>query len=246
MGVIAMTVQSPVHGQVIVGSTDVLFEARLDTVGAGEMFVRWYSTLPSVPDGLPDDLGTPPDLDKIALSPQSTALSLRRKLLVGSQAITLAVKDRPGDDEAALKAVRQAGMAGGGPDSPAPCVVHVLIADSIVPRPPATPQTVVPMTRAAGIWAQAPPGWTDMPYQRMNRLAYTWTFAPSSGAAVELRPSADQLDVLPRQNPLPPRVGFSAIPALLPPGDYRMTLQVVYSPDSSKFAEISLAVRIVD
>lgn len=254
MPLIALTMVSPTHNQVIDGGQDVAFSAHRAGVGPGpdQLHVRWYSSLPA--SGLPDNLGTPPDLDKIALNPLPDSWSFSRRLLVGSQAITVAVKDRPGDDEAALKAVRHAGMAGGGPDAAAPCVVHVLLADSIEPAPPAAPQTVTPMTRAAGIWAQGPPTWRDPDYQKLNRLGYSWTFAPAVGDAVALRPSADELEFRPRQDgrpgdprrPLPPRVGFSAIPASLRPGEYRMTLRVVYTPDPARSAQVGLDVRILD
>src|SRR4249919_1250950 len=63
MAVVAMTILSPLHGDVVVGPKPVTFAAVLGAGGhgPGTLFARWYSTLPSVP-GEPPALTLPPDL----------------------------------------------------------------------------------------------------------------------------------------------------------------------------------------
>jgi hypothetical protein len=228
MAVVTLTILSPSHGAVL-GPDPQVFEARIDAGAppSAVLHFRWYSSLPNAPGG-PPPLVRPPDLDKVALAPQSTARECTASLLVGSQAITLAVKDAPGDAEADLKTVRHAGSTGGDPKAPSPCVVHVLVADSRVPAP-STAATPVTANRAAGLWAQAPPSWPDPAYQALNRLVYRWSFRPASGPPVDV-PPATPLEFRDRKDAEPPQVGLPAIPATVPDGAYDLTLTVAYVP----------------
>ncbi|WP_185748999.1 hypothetical protein [Humibacillus xanthopallidus] len=249
------------HGTVLVGpeADAVIFRAVLEGGAPSEsLFVRWYSSLPATPGEppKPSDPPTAQDVDKFALQTQldwvePTSLEFVHPLLVGSQSITVAVKDQMGDDETALKAVQAAGTAGGGPMSPAPCVVHVLLASSRVPVPPATQGAVVLAKRSEGLWAEAPPTWKD---DDVNRFRYSWTFE-KSGTAIVLDPNPTALEFQDRKDAQPPRVGFTEIPATpavpavppsvpaVPDGVYTLTLRVVYAPDLAA-AELDPSVRV--
>jgi hypothetical protein len=225
MAVVTLTILSPVHGSVL-GPEPQVFDARVDAGGPQPRALhrRWYSSVPHAREGAP-----PPGLsllDTVALAPQATTLPCTARLLVGSQAITLAVKDVPGDSEADLKAVQHAGSTGGDPQAPSPCVVHVLVADSRVPAPSAS-GAPVPAVRAAGLWAQAPPGWPDAGYRAMNRLVYRWSFTPASGVTVEVAPGTG-LQFRAGTGSEPPQVGLPSIPGTVPDGTYRLTLSVAH------------------
>ena len=77
-------------------------------------------------------------------------------LPLGSQTIVLAAKDQLGDSPAELQAVKHAGMSRGPaiPANPAPCIVHVLIADLRAPASGAT------LSKAGAVLdARAPSQW---------------------------------------------------------------------------------------
>lgn len=253
MGVITMTLLSPIDGAVVVQGDDVTFAARVDAVdpAAGPLHARWYSSLPAYPRPpaapcSPADPGNPPNLDLVALNPVGTSSwSFTRALCLGSQAVTVAAKDQPGDDAAALAAVRHAGVAGGAPPgSPAPCVVHVLAATSLVPAPPlGLPPPRVSLTRAGGLWAAAPAGWDTVTYQALNQLDYSWSFVPVAGGASIHLASPQFQD---RDGTHPPRLGFPTIPGSVPAGDYATRLLVAFRPRPAQAASTTIDVRIVD
>jgi hypothetical protein len=226
-------IASPQDGDVIVGpaAAAVTFAGSLsDAAPGGATLLRWWSTVPPDPWALAN-LPTPVQLDTIAIAPQSSKTSLTAALRVGSQAITLAVKDRPGDTEADLKQVVQAASAGGGPGTPHPCVVHVVVADPHLPPPGAG--GVVTLRRAVGLWAQAPANWTSPEYAKLNRISYAWTFAPSGGGApVTIAPKETELSfqaAVPSTDPaqrVPPLVGLATVPAQVPNGSAALTLTV--------------------
>ena len=241
MATIGLQVVSPVHGAVVVGPQPLSFVAVLsDGPHTDTLYARWYSSLPSTagPAPMPSRPPTTADLDKLALHPQvglpapSTSLSFAAAPLVGSQAITVAVKDRVGDDEAALKTVQSGGTAGGGPGSPAPCVIHVLIAHSRVPAAPAVAGAAVIANRKDGLWAEGPPTWGSPAYAAVNQLRYRWAFKPRpSGQEIVVDATPAQLAFQERKDAEPPRVGHAQIPAAVPDGDYDLTLQVAFDPD---------------
>lgn len=258
MGVITLTVREPRHDQVAVRDETVTFDAAVDPadLSDGPLFVRWYSSLPATagppPDPTPPHAGDPPDLDKIALNPPGTTWSFTRTLWVGSQAITVAVKDQRGDDASSLAAVHRAGVAGGAPPGASvPCVVHVLVARSVIPpQPTTTPPPTALLTRASGVWAEAPNLWDEDSYQQINKLVYTWSFVPAAGNPIVLsvshkaRPD-EPATFLPGTDSLPPRVGVAPLPGTLPPGDYTLRLSVSHATEP-KSDSVSLPVQIVD
>ena len=227
-------ITSPRHGEVIAGpdAAAVTFDASLSgaaPVGA-TLLLRWWSTVPPDPKALAN-LPTPVKLNAVAIAPQSPATHLTAPLWVGSQAITLAVKDRPGDTEADLKQVVQAASAGGGPGTPHPCVVHVVIADPHLPI--AGDGGVVTLHRAFGLWAQAPANWTSPEYAKLNRITYTWTIISSGGGApVTIESDKTPLSfqaAVPSSDPaqrVPPLVGLATVPAQVPNGPTALTLAV--------------------
>jgi len=226
-------ITSPRHGDVIVGpaAAAVAFAATLSGTapGGAPPQLRWWSTVPPDPWAVAS-LSAPVDFDAIAIAPQSPVTSLTAPLRVGSQAITLAVKDRPGDSAADLKQVTQAASAGGA-GLPHPCVIHVVVADPHLP--PAGPGGVVTLPRSFGLWAQAPANWTAPDYATLNQIGYTWTIAPSAGgAAILLPPGGTGLSfqaAVPSDDPaqrVPHLVGLATVPAEVPDGRATLTLTV--------------------
>lgn len=222
-------ITSPQDGDLIAGpaAANVAFAATLSGAAPGPTLqLRWWSTVPPRPlvvANLPPN--QVPPMDDIAIAPQSLYTSLKAPLWVGSQAITLAVKDQPGDAGADLKQVTQAASAGG-TQPPHPCVVHVVVAD---PYLPPTTGGVVMLPRAFGLWAQAPANWKTTDYAALNLLTYSWTIAPSGGGAPVTLPHA--VTDLSFRAPdtaqkVPPLVGLPTVPAEVPAGAATLTLTV--------------------
>ncbi|GAA5012447.1 hypothetical protein GCM10023317_49870 [Actinopolymorpha pittospori] len=243
-----MSIEEPAHNSSFLGRTEgIHFHGRIDAMdpAPGQLWTRWYSSLPAVA-GRPPELQVPVDLDKVAISPAGGALSFDRDLWIGSHAITFTVKDVAGDDKDALTDVRYAGMAGGAPApgkpasgesvpaQPKPCVIHVLIAEP-TRLPPLGSDGRTPITRAGGVWAEAPVAWPDPAYQAVNRLTYRWVFAtPSNTPVAHLGPG--DLSFAQRTEDHPPCVGVAPLPASVPAGQYELTLQVgLWDKDTAKF-----------
>jgi len=213
-------ITSPPDGDVIAGpdATAVTFAATLAGAvpGGAPLLLRWWSTVPPDPWAVAN-LSAPVDFDAIAIAPQSPAASLTAPLRVGSQAITLAVKDRPGDGAADLRQVTQAASAGGGPD----------------PYLPAAGPGGVVLPRSFGLWAQAPANWQTDDYKNLNLVSYAWAIAPSGGGpAISLPPAGTDLSfraAVPSDHPaqrVPPLVGLETVPAQVPAGLAMLTLTV--------------------
>jgi hypothetical protein len=179
---------------------------------------------------------------------------------LGSQIITLAAKDQPGESSGELQSVKHAGMTGGpvAPGNPSPCLVHVFIADLRTPASGATlsKASSVLAARAPSQWgkqAEAGPGFVINPaYHAVNRLRYRWRFAPSGPPAgrgsAELVPPSAQLTFVPAgsegpQTPLVPLVRLSeALPAALGTGNYTLTLRVEDTDNPARGHEMSIPV----
>lgn len=248
-----MFIEEPAHDSSFLGRTEEIhFRGRIDAMDPdpGQLWTRWYSSLPAVA-GRPPELQLPVDLDKVAISPAGGALSFDKKLWIGSHTITFTAKDVAGDDEVALTAVRHAGMAGGAPAPgeppsgepasgepvparPKPCVIHVLIAEP-TRLPPVGSDGRTPITRAGGVWAEAPVAWSDPDYQAVNKLTYRWVFATTSGTQVAVLGPGD-LSFAPRTEDHPPSVGVAPLPASVPAGQYTLELQVgLWDKGTAKF-----------
>lgn len=178
MSEVKLRIIEPQHGRDYVDSGAARLRGELLSGGHGTLFFKWSTNL-AVP--VPPAQSPPP---------LATVLDAPVALPFGSQAIVLSAKDVPGDTEADIKRVKHAGMAGGGPDAPAPCVVHVLRAVMIEPE--ADGATL----RKAGatLSVRVPPQWEDREYQRaVNLLRYSWHFIPSGApagrASAELAPA---------------------------------------------------------
>jgi hypothetical protein len=145
------------------------------------LYYRWYSSEFPATDGhfslndqaLPDPAG-----------PYSAALG------IGSQAITLAASDQPGQDKDAQDNTHHGGVAGGS-QGPKRCVVHMFRA---VARQPAAGDTL--SKAASTLEADAPLHWPKQEYQALNRLRYRWHFAPDPAdgrKTADLVPAAEVL-----------------------------------------------------
>ncbi len=185
MTAVDVKIVQPSDGATFVGGPAVVLVGQAGPLPAElsgvTLYYRWYSSEFPATDGhfslndqaLPDPGG-----------PYSAALGL------GSQAITLAASDQPGQDTTAQDDTRHGGVAGGS-QGPKRCVVHVFRA---VPRRPAAGDTL--SKAASTLEADAPLHWPKQEYQALNRLRYRWHFAPDPAdgrKTADLVPAADAL-----------------------------------------------------
>lgn len=242
MGEVKLAILEPQNGQRFVGpsQTNVRLRGKVLSTGHGPLFFRWYG-------GASGALNTPSD----------NPLDLTKPLAVGSHVLTFTAKDRPGDAPEDLKAVREAGMAGGPPEEgvASPCVVHVLVAQVVAPLAGAT------LSRAGStLTAVAPGQWGKLvdladpasgyelngDYHEVNRVRYRWRFQPSGLPARRtsgvLVPSVQQLVFGVSAND-PPTVRYQGpLPGGLSTGNYTLTLRVEDVGDAAVGHETSLAV----
>lgn len=240
MPAVSLQIFQPANGATFAGSGATQLRGSIASSGHPVLFPKWYSSLVAPPTESSREAAilVPPGGDPLDFAPAGG-------LPLGSQIITLAAKDQPGESPAELQAVRHAGMTGGPavpPGNPSPCVVHVFIADARAPASGATlsKAAAVLAARAPSQWgkkAATGPGFVVNPaYHAVNRLRYRWRFAPSGPpagrASAELVPDPAQLAFVPAgsEGPGTPQVPLvrlsGALPAALGTGSYTLTLRV--------------------
>lgn len=162
MSVVKLKIAEPLHGANFVASGAARLRGELQSGGHGTLFFKWYTSIAPTP------------------APLATATEANVALPFGSQAIVFSAKDVQGDTPDDIQRVQHAGVAGGAPDAPAPCVVHVLQAIMIEPKADGAN-----LSKAnARLVAQVPAVWEDREYQRsINQLRYSWHFVPSGAPA---------------------------------------------------------------
>ena len=177
---IPLTITHPAHDALLTGSAaNLTLQGSVDHANSAALFYKWYSSLNN-----PAGIVGPEDAPKAALNWPNhgpAALSFATSLAVGSHTLTLAAKDVEGETQAELKTVLLAGIAGG----PAaegvtnPCVVHVFIAEMLLPDPGGP---VPDLSRAESLLeAVAPFKWDAAEYQAVNRIRFRWRFEPVGG-----------------------------------------------------------------
>jgi hypothetical protein len=236
MAVVELKINAPTNNQTFVGSvaTNISFagEPRPAGVDVSGLFFKWYSSL---------------------LGELNTALSFTRSLSIGTHVITFSVKDRAGDDRAALEQVRQAGMAGGAPSgvvpppaNEAPCVVHVFVAKLILP-PPDGPSPSYSRGSAIELRALAPDQWDQPSYQALNRIRYRWIFTPGGASSgPELLPAPEMLVLkVPNEVPEPQVIYNGPLPAGLNAGAHTLTLRVEDKTNPSMGHAVSRPITII-
>lgn len=256
MGKVALTILEPKIGQRFIRNAlvdnvpvaKVNLRGGVPSTGHGPLFYRWYSGLEG------------------ALNEASTsAVEIEGPLTVGSHILTFTAKDVAGEKPEDIKAVKDAGMAGGPPEPgvDTPCVVHVYIATIVEPAAKAT------LSKAGTtLIAVAPKQWgkpvdfkdltkgyelnTDYHGDektkkvRINNVRYRWRFRPSGlpegRPERDLVPSVGQLAFL--EFPATSRqmvVRYQGpLPADLGTGAYTMSLRVeelVESEEGSRFGD---------
>jgi hypothetical protein len=233
MGVVTLQILEPANGANYFSHTVPLRGALIST-GHPALYYKWYSSLVSPPSPASTDASIPvagPD-----------PLRFPATLPAGSQVITFSAKDVAGDSKTDLPNVTHAGMAGGppAPRAPAPCLIHVLVANPVGLSAGAV------LNRASCVLrAEAPPRWDDAEYQKLNQLQYVWRFEPDPAGArptAELAPPAAQL-ALDRTGPAPAVRYQGPLPSL-GTGNYIVKLRVQKISDPSKRHEAP-AVKVV-
>jgi len=191
------------------------------TVGApgpAGLFFKWYSSLS-------------PD-------PLSTALDFTASLKTGSHVITFTAKDVAGDSAPDLQSVQRAGFAGGPPIAKPPCIVHVFLANMVLP---AADGAVLSKT-ASTLSVEVPAVWDRPDYQAVNHLQFRWRSAPGG----ELVPAANQLTFRQVQQgdpggTLPQLIYTGPLPAT---GNCTITVRVEDTQDNSIGHEVSRSVVV--
>jgi hypothetical protein len=253
MAAIDLEILEPANGAVLAGTGAVHFRGRVVGTVPVPLFFKWYASLEA-----PNPPGAP--------LPGGTTLDFNATLSVGTHVVTLSAKDKLGDDEASLKAVKNGGMAGGpaSESNPRPCLVTVLMAEMIRPLAGATlskaaSQLVAIAPRHWGLPANLgpplpPPPITYVPnpdYHAINRVKYIWRFrpvgAPAGRATANMTPALNQL-LFDGQLALAgnrPAVSFNgALPPALGTGAYQVTLRLEDSSNPAIANEVSRNVTL--
>lgn len=261
MGKVALTILEPRNGQRFTTNASkddvpvakVKLSGSVPSAGHGTLYYRWYSAIEG------------------ALNEASTGdVEIDAPLTVGSHVLTFTAKDVQGESPTEIKAVEEAGMAGGPPraqGSPdaeeSPCVVHVYIAIIVGPAAEAT------LSKAgATLTAVAPKQWgrpvdfNDLSkgYEpnpdyhgdeakkkvRINKIRYRWRFRPTETPAGrpsgDLVPAAAQLKFLPDPGGKDRMVVQyqGSLPAELGTGAYTLSLRVEDEGDPTFGEETAL------
>jgi hypothetical protein len=234
MGVVTLEIVEPANGSNHIGTGAIRLRGLLVSSGHPPLFFKWYSSLVPPPPPMPTDAAI-----RVPAGSDPTDFIPSPGLPLGSQVLTFTAKDVPGESRTELQSVQHAGMAGGpaGPGVPAPCVIHVFIANMVLPTSSLT------LSKASStLGAQAPLHWREQTYQDINRLRYRWRFTPSGPpagrAAADLVPIFAQLafdasgsvPVVRYQGPLPGALGL---------GNYALTLRVESTVDANVGHEVS-------
>ncbi|GAB3436837.1 hypothetical protein [Flindersiella endophytica] len=211
MGVVHLTITKPSNGQVFTGAAAVPLAGRVDSTPAGSLFFAWYSSLYVAPD---------PVTDAALHRPANPQTEVTKPLEIGTHVLTFTAKDVAGENQAAIEAVTEAGLAGGPPDTPLPCLVTVLTATLLQPTAPGTN-----LSKAGAVLAaKAPVNWAQPDYQANNRVGYTFTFT-SGSTTVPFTPAPNSLVF--EGNPAPPKVRYTGpLPGSLPVGAYQLRARV--------------------
>jgi hypothetical protein len=234
MTAVEVTIVQPLDGATPRGASPVRLKGGVGTLPpelAGvTLYYRWYSS------------GSPAKEDHYSLNEtalQGPAADFPAALGIGSQAITFAASDQPGQDRAAQDATSHGGVAGGSL-GPKRCVIHVLRA---VARRPTSGET---LSRASStLEAEAPLHWPKPEYQALNRLRYHWRFEPDPDdgrATVDLVPTVDALDF--EATATGPVVRYVGPLQGADLGGYTMRLRVEDLQDSDVFDEATVPVVI--
>jgi len=247
MSAIELTIVQPQNGAVFSqGETQVRMVGQVgelppELVGVN-LFYRWYSSLfPSQKDRYSinaNALGNP-------AAPFDTPLG------VGSHVISLAASDQAAEIESAQNATHHGGVAGG-PLGEKQCVIHLLRANLVAPKPP----NATLSRGGSTLDAEAPLQWgrkkvdttndfePNPEYHGLNRLRYRWRFSPSPAdgrATADLVPSVETLTFVPPGTM--PLVRYTGpLPSGLGTGNYTLTLRVEDKNNQSVGHQTSQAV----
>ncbi len=244
MSTLQLNILSPSHQATFVGpvQANVTFQGEVipDESTPNQLFFDWYSSLNT-------------DADDPALD---NRLRFTRSLAMGSHVITLTAKDRPGNALEDLQTVTFAEMAGGPEEAEHPCVIHVLIANMLLPTNNSNfdPASDSLAAEAPIQWGRErenrPDDYEPNPdYLAINRIQYHWRLTPRgnpSRPTIEIRPTPEQLIFATRQgNQDIPNVRYSGPFPRLFPGPYRLTLRVEDRKNPTIGHETSTTITVI-
>jgi hypothetical protein len=251
MAFVQLKIVEPTDGLPVVGSDAVVFRGEVvtmpDAARGRTLYYRWYSSLY---EPVWDDPGHPDyyAIDRNRQSRPDEPFTWRPG--VGSHVITFAVSDRETETREDFEAIEHGGVTGGdeGEDR---CLLHVFLAELLVPAPPSG---VVSLSGSAdsngfALVARAPSQWANDRYQEHNRLGYRFLFDPIGPPAgrgfVPLLPQADQLEFTRFGADSVPAVGYSApLPGTLWLGSQYLLTLFVEDKDDPSAARHQVAVPV--
>ncbi|HEX2172925.1 MAG TPA: hypothetical protein VHL09_10830 [Dehalococcoidia bacterium] len=246
MVAVNLSIVQPAHDRVFhQGETQVRLVGQVGPLPpelAGvPLHYRWYSSLfPAQKDHY--------SIHAAALS--DPAVPFDALVGPGSQAITLAASDRPGETEADQNATAHGGVTGGAA-GPTQCVIHVLRA---VPLAPDAGETLSKASDTLEV--EAPLHWgreidttevyePNPEYHGLNRLHFLWLFTPTPAdgrASATLDPGLGGLTFVPGT---PPRLRYQGpLPAVLGLGAYTLTWRVQDTTNGTIGHQVSRPVTI--
>jgi hypothetical protein len=247
MSAVELTIVQPQNGAVLsqgepqVRMVGQIGELPADLIGVN-LYYRWYSSLfPSQKDRY--------SINASALNDPTSPFDA--PMGVGSHIITLAASDQAAETESAQNATRHGGVAGG-PLGQKQCVIHILTANLVAPKPPNTTLSRAGSTLDAEAplqWGRKKAGTTNVfepnpEYHGINRLRYRWRFSPlpaDGRAAADLVPSVETLTFVPPGTM--PLVRYTGpLPSGLGTGNYTLTLRVEDKNNQSVGHQTSQAV----
>lgn len=233
MTAVTVSIVSPADGAFFVGPTGPTLRGSAivpPELAGVPLYYRWYSSLfkgSTAPNRF--------SINPAAFADPDPVVPFTPALEIGSQALTLAVTDRPGEADSEPPLVLHGGAAGGSQGG-GRVIIHLLRAILLSPANAAVLSKGAPLEARVG----GPFLWEKPDYQAVNRLAYRLKFAPVGNppgrASGQIGPLALTLD------PGGTWLNFSGSYPAVGTGSYRLTLRVEdrLSPTTGDEASITV------
>lgn len=205
MAFVPLRITTPKNNMPVEGLAETLFRGEvvedLNEIKNVPLYFRWYSSLyePEMTDDeppKPDHFAINNNLQTRANKPFSWQPG------IGSHAITLAVSDQQGEEQADLLQIKHAGVTGGAPIEEQ-CLIHVFHAVLLPPKDgfnPVSRDSLLLIAQAPSSWMQPDSESVvndfkiNQDYHEINRLQYRWEFIPVG--AINGRPTIDFIPTL--------------------------------------------------
>lgn len=245
---IELIIIEPENNQFFTGSPNVNFVGSAevsDDLAAISFFYRWYSSL------YVSDQEEQYSMNVIANSAADSNFS--HQLELGTHVITFAASDVAGESADDFSSIENGGVTGGN-EGDGKCVIHVFIANQLLPLDNTSISRV-----SIQLEAEAPSQWgmaddidagtapfvINEDYHALNRLQYRWLFepvgAPSSRPTLEFIPNINEMTFVPKDAAdlatIPTRISATTTLPSDALGNYNITLFVEDNQAESTFVD---------